>query len=100
MLATLPVLALTDHLKQLRAAAGLSYQVLAERSYVDVKYLHDLETGKKARPSRDVLIRVGVGLGLELEDIDELLTVAGHPAILPVRVHGNGNNSNDTHGVK
>lgn len=75
-------LPLADRLKQLRAAYGLSFQQLSERCYVDVAYLHRIETGRARRPSRDVLIRIAFGLGLELEAADVLLTTAGHVSLL------------------
>lgn len=76
-------MSLSEKLKRLRASAGLSFQLLSERSGVDVKYLHDLETGRKARPSRDILIRLGFGLNLDLSDVDLLLLTAGHPTLTP-----------------
>ncbi len=81
---------LAAELKRLRTAAGLSFEWLSKRSFVDVKYLHELETGKKARPSRDVLIRIGIGLNLEMTDIDDLLAVAGWLPLVPLRSIRNG----------
>lgn len=73
---------LSDKLKQLRAEYGLSFQLLSERSYVDVAYLHRIETGRVIRPSRDILIRIAFGLGLDLEIANELITAAGHVPLL------------------
>lgn len=84
--ATVQTVQLGDTLKGLMAATGLSFQTLSARSHVDVKYLHDLATGKKARPSRDVLIRLGFGLGLELDQLDCLLAQVGHPTLVPARL--------------
>ena len=53
---------------------------------MDVAYLHRLDTGRAARPSRDVLIRIAFGLGLEIEAADALIAAAGH---LPL-VHPSG----------
>ncbi len=78
-------LLLADKFKQLRAEYGLSFQQLSERSYVDVAYLHRIETGRVGRPSRDVLIRIAFGLGLELESADELVTMVGHLPLLRSR---------------
>ena len=64
---------LSDKIAELRKRSGLSFDKLAERSFTNISYLHALESGKKARPSRDVLIRIGFGLGIEPEVIDELL---------------------------
>jgi len=74
---------LQERLKRLRAEYGLSYQLLSERSGVDVAYLHRIETGKAHRPSRDILIRIALGLGLEIETADSLVRSAGHVPLLP-----------------
>lgn len=73
---------LSTKLSQLRAEAGLSYQHLSERCCVDVAYLYRLETGKSMRPGRDILIRIGIGLGLDVVSLDELITIAGHWPLL------------------
>ncbi len=69
---------LANKIGELRERSGLSFDKLAERSFTNVSYLHALESGKKAHPSRDILIRIGFGLGIEPELIDELLVTAGH----------------------
>jgi hypothetical protein len=43
---------------------------------VDVGYLWHLREGTKHRPSRDVLIRIGLALRLEPEELDEILVAA------------------------
>jgi transcriptional regulator with XRE-family HTH domain len=75
---------LQESLRRLRAEYGLSYQQLSERSAVDVAYLHRIETGKAHRPSRDILIRIALGLGLEIEIADSLIRAGGHVPLLPV----------------
>ncbi len=75
-------------LGELRASYGLSYQQLSARSYVDVAYLHRLETGRATRPSRDVLIRIAFGLGLDLETADDLILAAGHFPLLSINSIG------------
>ena len=75
---------LHEQLQHYRAEYGLSFQQLSARSYVDVAYLHRLETGRAARPSRDILLRIAIGLGLDVERTDDLLATAGHlPLIRP-----------------
>lgn len=69
---------LADKIADLRRRSGLSYDRLSERAHTNISYLHALENGKKAHPSRDVLIRIGFGLGIEAESVDELLLLAGH----------------------
>jgi transcriptional regulator with XRE-family HTH domain len=73
---------LPDHLRALRAAAGLSYQQLAERAAIDQAYLYRLETGRKSNPSRDALIQIGIGLGLDVEALNTLIIAAGHIPLL------------------
>jgi transcriptional regulator with XRE-family HTH domain len=71
-------LPLAEKLSEHRKRSGLSFDKLAERCLTDVSYLHALESGRKARPSRDIILRIGFGLGLEPELLDELLVTAGH----------------------
>ncbi len=47
-------------------------------SGVDGGYLSKLENNIATRPGRNVLLRVSIGLGLDIDDTDELLMVAGH----------------------
>jgi transcriptional regulator with XRE-family HTH domain len=69
-------------LRQLREAAGLSYNALGERARIDPKYLYNLEAGKRYNPSRNAVIRIGIGLCLDVDSLDEILTSAGHVSIL------------------
>ncbi len=73
---------LSELLMQLRAESGLSFKALSALCYVDTAYLYRLEHGQSQRPSRDVLIKIGIGLGLDVQAVDELLTVAGHLPLL------------------
>ena len=73
---------LSRSLRLLREASGLSYNGLGERAHIDAKYLYNLEAGKRCNPSRNVLIRIGVGLGLDVASLDELLVSAGHVGLL------------------
>ena len=62
--------------------AGLSYQKAAQACWVDVAYLHRLVSGSKKNPSRDIVLRLSVGLGLNVAETDELLMAAGHAPLL------------------
>ena len=70
-------------LERLRKSAGLSFDQLSSRTLVDRRYLWDLETGKKGNPGRNILLRIGIGLRLEVEELDDLLREAGHLPLLP-----------------
>lgn len=72
-------------LRQHRAEAGLSYHQLSERSTVDSAYLLALESGKKNNPSRDIVILIGSGLGLDVQSLDELVVSAGHLPLIKQR---------------
>lgn len=69
-------------LKERRAEAGLSYHQLSERTDIDTAYILSLEHGTKNNPSRDIVIRLGIGLGLDVQEIDELVTSAGHLSLI------------------
>jgi transcriptional regulator with XRE-family HTH domain len=84
---------LYEHLRILRAVNGLSFDMLSARSHVDVAYLHRLETGKACNPSRDVLFRIALGLGLDVEMTDELIRIAGHVPLLKYPSPGNYRNA-------
>ncbi len=68
---------LHDVLRKAREASGLSLMQLSERSYIDDAYISRLERGLQANPSRDTLIRFGIGLGLGIDGINNILTAAG-----------------------
>jgi transcriptional regulator with XRE-family HTH domain len=70
--------AFKDLLRLARLEQGLSFHQLAERSQVDVAYLHRLEDGQAAHPGRNVAIRIAIGLGLDLDDTEELLLASRH----------------------
>ena len=54
---------------------------IAQASLVDVAYLWRLREGTKRRPSRDLLIRLGLALRLEPEELDEVLVAADYAPI-------------------
>jgi transcriptional regulator with XRE-family HTH domain len=79
----MPTITLATTLEHLRKSAGLSFDQLSSRSLVDRRYLWDLETGKKGNPGRNVVLRIGIGLRLGVEELDILLREAGHLPLLP-----------------
>jgi hypothetical protein len=60
---------------------GRTLNGVAQAASVDVGYLWHLRAGSKQRPSRDVLIRLGLALKLEPEELDELLVAADYAPI-------------------
>lgn len=75
-------LAFKDLLRFSRLEQGLSFHQLAERSQVDVAYLHRLEDGQASRPGRNVAIRIAIGLGFDLHAAEEMLIAAGHLSLV------------------
>jgi transcriptional regulator with XRE-family HTH domain len=73
---------IAELLKYWRVERDFTFRQLSELSDVDVGYLNKLENNVSTRPSRNVLIRVSIGLGLNIENTNELLMVAGH---IPLR---------------
>lgn len=59
---------------------------IAQEAQIDVAYLHRLRTGERQHPSRDVLIRLGLVLELEVAELDELLVTAEFAPISSRRI--------------
>jgi len=73
---------IAELLKYWRAERNFTFHQLSELSDVDGGYLNKLENNIATRPGRNVLLRVSIGLGLNIENMNELLMVAGH---IPLR---------------
>lgn len=69
--------ALSDRLREIRHARGLTQAELARRSGVSVDSIESYETGRR-HPPRDTVIDLATALGLDLESGNVLLASAGH----------------------
>jgi transcriptional regulator with XRE-family HTH domain len=76
-----PTLTYHGLLDQQRQSQGLSYQHLAERAWTTASYVHRLCRGD-ARPGYTIVLRLAIAMALTLEEVDELLRVAGYPPLL------------------
>lgn len=76
-----PASSLAGYLDAYLARDGRSLNQIAQSALIDVGYLWRLRMGQKRHPSRDVLIRLGLALRLEPEELDELLVAADHAPI-------------------
>ena len=81
--------------KRLRIKSGKSGYKLAQYSGLSEPYIHRLETGERANPSRDVVMMQGTALAqgvpsIEIWDIDALLLSADYA---PLRRRGEGSGS-------
>jgi transcriptional regulator with XRE-family HTH domain len=59
-----------EHLRELRAAAGLSQESLAEKAGLHRNYIGHLERGEKTA-SLDVLVRLAAAFGLSVPELLE-----------------------------
>ena len=81
-----------ETLKRLRVKSGKSGYKLAQYSGLSEPYIHRLETGERANPSRDVVVMLGMALAqgvssIEIWDVDTLLLSADYA---PLRRRGDG----------
>jgi len=77
----------SEILKRRRLEGGLSFQSLGQRSRVDLAYLHRLENERATRPGRNIVIRIVIGLDLDLQETDHSLIIAGHLPRANPRMH-------------
>ncbi|MDR1687189.1 MAG: helix-turn-helix domain-containing protein [Clostridiales bacterium] len=69
-------------LKQLCGKSGLSQETIAERSMLSHGFVNNLlNNAKKSR--RDTVIKLAFGLGLNVDDTNRLLKLAGHGELYP-----------------
>lgn len=64
-------MALRDRIKQRREEKGLAAIELAQRAEISKGYLSEIESGRAARPSGDVLFRIATALGTTVADLLE-----------------------------
>ncbi len=88
---------LGETIRRFRERAGKSVPALATETSIDRMYLYRLEKqdadwlnrplegGPVKQPSRDLIIRIGVGLALTCDEMDELLMLAGYAPLYAVR---------------
>ena len=73
--------ALAETLAHYLGRDGRSLNRVAQAALIDVAYLWRLREGARRGPSRDLLIRLGLALRLEPEELDELLVAADYAPI-------------------
>ena len=66
---------LSDYLKELLDRKNIKPAEAIRKSGLDRSYGHQIISGKKA-PSRDKLIALSFGMGLELDEVNDLLKVS------------------------
>ncbi len=73
---------LHDYLTGLRRATGLSPADIVTRCNIDRSYLHQIFNGTR-KPSRDKLLQLAFGFGLDDEETQDLLKVARMSPLYP-----------------
>lgn len=66
-----------EYLTAIMSQKGLTKSQVIERSNLDKHYAYQIFNNTKQNPSRDKLIMLAFGLGLNLDEITKLLKVAG-----------------------
>lgn len=75
-------LKISDYLAQLREKSGLSVGQIVLRCNIDRNYFHQLLNGTR-HPSRDKLIQLAFGFGLDVDGTQELLKAAQMSPLYP-----------------
>lgn len=73
---------LAEYLMNLLTQKGLKRSLVVERSGVDKAYVYQIFKGNK-KPSRDKLIAIAFGMGLNEEETQRVLKLAGHSELYP-----------------
>ena len=68
----------SEMLASLRAESTFSYALLSAHCGVSRYRLRQIDKGFVMRPSRDAVIRIGIALYLDVEDMNILLRAAGY----------------------
>jgi hypothetical protein len=74
---------LQEHLEKLLSSKGLKRQDVIMRAELDGNYVNQFFNGIKTKPSRDHTLSLAFGFGLNKDETDRLLKVAGVGALYP-----------------
>ena len=68
---------LTEYLELLLNEKGLRKSDVIKRSNIDKNYAYQIFNGNKTHPSRDKMIALAIGMGLNVLETRKLLKIAG-----------------------
>ena len=71
-----------DHLARLCVEREVARERVIQRAHVERSYGHQLFNGTR-RPSRDKVIQLAFGFGLNLKETQDLLKIAGQSPLVP-----------------
>lgn len=70
-----------ERIEAARRRAGISHDQLSHRAWTSPGYTHRICAGK-AKPGRDMVIRICLSLNLDVVETDLMLVAAGHIGLL------------------
>lgn len=74
---------LAEHLELLLNEKGLCKNDVIKRSNMDKNYAYQIFNGNKTHPSRDKMIALAIGMGLNVMETRKLLRIAGACDLYP-----------------
>ncbi|MCE5286353.1 MAG: hypothetical protein LLG02_10965 [Pelosinus sp.] len=72
---------LSEHLNRLLSQKGLKRKVVIESAHLDINYASQFFNKQKSNPSREHVLSLAFGFGLNNEEADRLLKIAGVGAL-------------------
>lgn len=73
---------LSDYITELCSAGSVKPEVVIRRANIERSYGHRLFRGSR-NPSRDTVLQLAFGFGMDVKDAQQLLKVARHAALHP-----------------
>jgi len=67
----------TDYMRSLRESRQFQWKDVAERIDFQPRYLYKIISGEKVTRQRDQILRIGFGMELTLEELQQALTLYG-----------------------
>jgi len=74
---------LSEHLKKLLSLKDMKRQDVINNAQLDSNYINQLFSGHRTKPSRNQTLSLAFGFGLNNEETDRLLKIAGVGALYP-----------------
>ena len=77
MLADLPKTTFSDRIYQLCEAKNMNFSQIQKECGITKSYFYDFANGTR-KPKKHHVIKIGIAMGLSLEEMNELLKLANH----------------------
>lgn len=79
----IPSVSLSEYLDMLLKEKGLKKSAVVKASGIEKTYLYQIFRGGRSHPSRDKLLLISIGMGLELNETQRLLRIAACGELYP-----------------